>query len=80
MYEKTTFDFELATSAGTIDAPARLRCLMLVNALPDAALPEVEEELAAIGNHHLALRRPAELARLPAAKPVTATVIERVKT
>ena len=79
-YESTTLDVELIAS-DALGPPQLLRCIQLVSALPETALPEAEEELVAIRDHYHALHTAErEPPRLTTSHPVKATVIEQVKT
>jgi hypothetical protein len=80
-FEKSTLEFDFATTADLVRTPARDRCYRLVSAMPDSALSEVEEELGETYQHYLAIAE-AERARhlLPAPREVTALIANHVKT
>ncbi|MFH0899104.1 MAG: hypothetical protein V2A73_00600 [Pseudomonadota bacterium] len=83
---KQTFQIEMVTTAATEDlplvwSPERIRCYRLVSAMPEPALPEVEEELQETFQHYIALAAAAQAPKLlPAKREVKASVTERVRT
>ena len=64
-YTKDILEFEFYDTTDEIPgAPQRLHCYQLISIMPEAALPEVEEELVETYRHYLALE--AATARQPA--------------
>jgi hypothetical protein len=80
-YETTTIDFEFVAFEVPAHAEGRFRCIQLVSELPEAALSEAEEELVAIRDHYFALQSSEhQPAQLPSSRPVTAKVVDHLKT
>ena len=80
-YSRGTYEFEFdLTTDELLHTPSRDRCYLLISAMPDAALKEVEEELREIYEHYLTLAAADKQPRcLPEPKKVTATVVRRVE-
>ncbi|MBN2497435.1 MAG: hypothetical protein JXR96_22780 [Deltaproteobacteria bacterium] len=81
-FEKRTVEFEIyGTSTENKETPERYRCHLLVSNMPDIALPEVEEELRDTYEHYISIDLVSQHPSLPPpSRPVTATVINHVKT
>lgn len=78
---KSVLEFELLGTSDEFErVPDRLRCHLLINRMPDEAIPEVEEELRATYAHYVSLADETSTRSLPPPpKAVAATSVARVK-